>query len=102
MTHSKLPSLIYSTTGNRHSPPAWCLLEGGKLEGEEEGDKGPGTFVQGWENTVFSQAEKEANSKRRPSAMAARTHMHTHFLRLHENNEVWGAWLLHEALTSYI
>lgn len=79
------------------------LLEGGKLEGEEEGDKEvPGTFVGGLENTVFSQAEKEVNSEHRPSAMAARTHMHTHFLRLRENNEVWGAWLSYEAHTDYI
>lgn len=62
----------------------------------------PGTFVRGSENTVFSWAQKEANSKRHLSAMAARTHMHTHFLRLHENNEVWGAWLLYEAHTGYI
>lgn len=52
------------------------------MEGEEEGDKEvPGTFVRGSENPIFSRAEKEANSKRHPSAMAARTHMHTHFLR---------------------
>jgi len=57
----------------------------------------PGTSVRRSENTVFSRAEKEAERercKRRPSAAAARTHMHTHFLRLGENNAAWGGRLL--------
>lgn len=106
-TRSKLPSLIYSIATNRHSPPARCLLARGKAEGEEEegGEKVPGVFVRCSKNTIFSRAGKEANSKRckrRPSAMAARTHMHTHFLRLHENNEEWGGRLLYKVPTSYV
>lgn len=87
-------------------PPARCLLVCGKAEGEEEWEeKVPATFVRGSENTIFSSAEKEASSKRckrRPPAMAARTHMHTHFLWLHENNEVWGGRLLYKVHTGYV
>lgn len=78
----------------------------GKADKEEEGDeKVPSTFVRHLENTIFSNAEEEANNKLckpHPSAIAVRTHMHTHFLQLQENNEAWGGRLLYKVHTNYV
>lgn len=64
----------------------------------------PGTFVRCLEKTIFSSTEKEADSKsykQHASGMAARTHMYTHFLQPHRNNEVWVGRPL-KSMTSYI
>lgn len=103
----QLPSLIYSIAANRrsHQPGAYLCVERQREKRSERKRCLPP--LSGVQKTPFSPAQrrKQASSKRckrRPPAMAARTHMHTHFLWLHENNEEWGGRLLYKVHTGYV